>query len=365
MGVASHLVGLELFGLRRKTTWTVTEKMELDEDVTPGQFSVGYKVKSDQGQEAFLKASDCDLLTDSDADFTGRMMAGLMRFDAEKRILDHCNGNNMDRVVTAIDYGNSLLHHEGIKEPLFFIVFELAHGDIRERVVGNSYPDLPWAVSAMHHLATAISQLHAGKVCHNDVKPANFLYYETDVQKLADLGCATWEASSAMNDERHDIGDPAHAPPEILYANNDLDKKSLCTVDARKAADLYQLASLCLYLLTGRALTPAVSERLAFEHRPHSEGGGWSGTFESVLPYWREAFGRTLDDIVGARIEAEPNARKVKALQELLEVISQLGEPDPTLRGHPANRIGQQDHRSVARYITKFDRLRPLLVSVH
>lgn len=365
MGVASNLIGLELTGLRRKSTWTVVEKLELDEEVTPGQFSVGYKVKSNDGQEAFLKASDCDLLTNDDADFTGRMMAGLMRFDAEKRILEHCNGNNMDRVVTAIDYGNSLLVNDGVKEPLFFIVFELAHGDIRERVVGNSYPDLPWAVSAMHHLATAISQLHSGKVCHNDVKPANFLYYDFDTQKLADLGCATWESSIAMNDEKHDIGDPAHAPPEILYANSDPARKVLCSVDARKAADLYQLASLCLYLLTGRALTPAVSERLAVAHRPYSEGGGWSGTFEDVLPYWREAFGRTLDDIVVARIQTETNPRKARAISEIAEVIKQLGEPDPALRGHPANRLGQQDRRSVARYIAKFDKLRPLVSSIH
>lgn len=365
MGVASHLTGLELTGLRRKTTWTVLEKLEIGDDITPGQFSVGYRVKSEQGHDAFLKASDCDLLTDSEADFAGRMMAGLMRFDAEKKILDHCNGNNMDRVVTAIDYGNSLLIHDGVKEPLFFIVFELAHGDVRERVVGNSPPDLAWAVSAMHHLATAISQLHSGKVCHNDVKPANFLYYDLGLQKLADLGCATWEASVAMNDERHDIGDPAHAPPEILYANTDESKKILCSVDARKAADLYQLGSLCLYLLTGRALTPAISERLAQEHRPHSEGGGWTGTFEGILPYWREAFGRALEDIVQPRIEAEENPRKARALRELSDVIRQLGEPDPSLRGHPANRLGQQDRRSVARYITKFDNLRPLLVSIH
>jgi serine/threonine protein kinase len=365
LGVASHLLGLELTGLRRKATWKVIEKLELDDDVTPGQFSVGYKVRSNQGQEAFLKASDCDLLTDNDADFTGRMMAGLLRFDAEKKILDHCNGNNMDRVVTAIDYGNDLLPHDGIKEPLFFIIFELAHGDIRERVVGNAHPDLVWAISAMHHLATAISQLHSGKVCHNDVKPANFLYYTSNDQKLADLGCATWEAAAAINDERYDIGDPAHAPPEILYANTAKTKKELCAVDARKAADLYQLGSLCLYLLTGRALTPAVSERLAHEHLPHSDGGGWSGTFEDILPYWREAFGRAIDDIIAPRIQVETSERKGRALRELADIIKQLGEPDPALRGHPANRSGQQDRRSVSRYITKFDALRPLIVSVH
>ena len=359
------MLGLELTGLRRSATWTVIEKLELSDDITPGQFSVGYKVRSSDGQDAFLKASDCDLLTDDDADFTGRMMAGLMRFDAEKKILEHCNGNNMDRVVTAIDYGNDLIVHDGVKEPLFFIVFELAHGDVRERVVGNSYPDLPWVVSAMHHLTTAVNQLHAGKVCHNDVKPANFLYYDLNTQKLADLGCATWESRAAMNDERHDIGDPAHAPPEILYANTDESRKRLCSVDARKAADLYQLASLCLYLLTGRALTPAISERLSLEHRPLSEGGGWSGTFEDVLPYWREAFGRTIDDIIGPRIESESNGRKARAVEQLADVIRQLGEPDPALRGHPANRMGQQDRRGVERYITKFDNLRPLLMSIH
>jgi serine/threonine protein kinase len=215
----------------------------------------------------------------------------------------------------------------------------------------------------MHHLATAISQLHSGKVCHNDVKPANFLYYSSNVQKLADLGCATWESSSAVNDQRHDIGDPAHAPPEILYANTEDSQKTLCGVDFRKAADLYQLASLCLYLLTGRALTPAVMERLALEHRPHTDRGGWSGTFDDVLPYWREAFGRTIEDIVTTRIEAESSARETRVMQDLAEIIKQLGEPDPSLRGHPSNRMGQQDRRSVSRYIARFDRLRSLLAS--
>jgi hypothetical protein len=62
MGGASHLIGQKLVGDRAKEEWNVLEQIKLQSSLTPGQFSVGYRVKSVSGKEGFLKASDIGML---------------------------------------------------------------------------------------------------------------------------------------------------------------------------------------------------------------------------------------------------------------------------------------------------------------
>ncbi len=138
-----------------------------------------------------MKITDLELMTGSTENLLERVAAAAGAHTFERRILDHCQGNNMDRVVTAIDYGDTQVEVDGDKDVIFFLVFELAEGDIRPQVSSNRRADFLWCVGALHHLAVAVQQLHAGGVCHNDIKPANFLLFTREVQKLADLGCAT------------------------------------------------------------------------------------------------------------------------------------------------------------------------------
>ena len=103
----------------------------------------------------------------------------------------------MDRIALAIDFGEAMIEHGGVKEPVFYIFFDLAECDVRVQVDKRTRFDIFWIVAALHDLAVAIQQLHQGKVTHNDIKPPNFLVFLRDmkfrerIQKLADLGCAT------------------------------------------------------------------------------------------------------------------------------------------------------------------------------
>lgn len=71
------------------------------------------------------------------------------------------------------------------------------------------------------------------------------------------------------------------------------------------------------------------------------------GVFEDVLPYLRDAFGR------GVKLFGEDVPEEVRG--EMVEVVRQLCEPDPRLRGHPRNRAGGGNQYSLERYISKFD----------
>lgn len=140
MGAAAHLSGQTLRGTRRSpitgtsTDWTVHDRLTgNDEMLTPGQFSIGYLVKGSDGREAFMKASDLDLVT-GDGDVVSKILGAAQAYKFERDILDYCQGNNMDRVVTAIDYGEARVTFDDSPDVLFYLIFELAKGDIRNQV---------------------------------------------------------------------------------------------------------------------------------------------------------------------------------------------------------------------------------------
>jgi serine/threonine protein kinase len=318
---------------------------------------VGYRVQDQNGRPAFMKISDLDLMTGEGTDLLERISGAALAHRFERQILDHCQGNNMDRVVTALDYGDRQVDLDGEKDVIFFLVFELADGDIRRQVSSNRRADFLWCLGALHHLSVAIQQLHGGGVSHNDIKPANFLVFTREMQKLADLGCATSSLVVGVHDQRHDVGDPTYAPPEVLYANSEHSRAGLCADTSRRAADLYQLGSVAWFMVTGRMVTPSLVDRLADVHKPPCIPGGWSGSSEGILPHWREVQSLALVEEFNPGLSAIAELSADTA-NRFREAVLQLIEPDPSLRGHPHNRLGAQNPLSVERYVTLFNNLR-------
>lgn len=361
MGVAEHLIGRELHG-RKKTKWTVTERIQREEDGPDGMFfSVGYKVKSDDGREAFMKATDIGLLTQSDHSMFQRTSVALQQHDIETKMLEHCRGNNMDRIALAIDFGEAMVEHAGVKEPVFYIFFDLADCDVRVQVDKRTRFDIFWVYGALHDLAVAIQQLHQGKVTHNDIKPPNFLVFfrELDfkerVQKLADLGCATSPLMLSIYDDAICAGDPRYAAPEVMYAKQT--DVVLRTFDARRSVDVFHLGCMIFFLVTGRMLTIEIVRHLPPEQRPPEDDADWSGSYSDVIPYWREAFGRVLLEFK-AKLPVDAKGRLVPSSEQLIDALVQLAEPDPALRGHPLSRVGHSDRFSLQQYISLFNSLR-------
>lgn len=271
----------------------------------------------------------------------------------------------MDRVVVAVDFGNTMILGPGGKEPIFYLMFELAESDVRIRVDRRTKFDYIWTLAALHDLAVAIQQLHKGDVNHNDIKPENFLVFKDltfpeRMQKLADLGCATSPLIVSLYDDALCAGDPRYAAPEVIYGQPK--DAALRTFNARRASDIYHLGSMIFFLVTGRMLTPEIVQRLPPEQRPPRENDDWSGCLSDVLPYWRQASAVVLEDFV-ARLPKTNSGELTKLSSGLLTALQELGEPNPSLRGHPHNRRANGDPYSVEQYISLFNDLRRFVLN--
>jgi hypothetical protein len=62
-----------------------------------------------------MKASDSNIGTNEEFGLADRAQPALTAYIFERTILDHCNGNNMDRVVVAIDHGEQLIVVDGVR----------------------------------------------------------------------------------------------------------------------------------------------------------------------------------------------------------------------------------------------------------
>lgn len=358
MTVCENLVGYELPGKRRGHIWTVVEKIAAQPNATPGNFSVGYKVRNENGDEGFMKASDLSIFSKGD-DILKAITDATTAHTFERSILDHCRGNNMDRVVTALDYGESQIKTENQTDYVFYLIFEVADGDMRKHVTKQGEMSLLWSVTTLHNLFVASNQLHTALVAHNDIKPANALIFNNNIQKIADLGRATSELFPAAHDMYMCAGDRRFAPPEQLYPSN-IRLTHFERAQKRIVGDLYNLGSLIHFIITARMVTPEIITLLRPEHRPRNMNGGSQDSYEAALPYWQDAFASQVERLGPACVEHfGPGVQD--ELQTLVQMVKQLCEPDPLLRGHPNNFGKGQNQMSLERFISALDSIKKRL----
>lgn len=354
MGIADNLVGRDLKGRgRTPRTWSVYERLE-SKSGTPGFFSVAYRCRDSEGNEAFLKATDLSKVLDADPDdLLGNIVKASTAHKFERDILEHCRGNRMDRVVTALDYGEENIVHDGKIDILLFLVFELAEGDLRHRIKKQAEFDLIWTFSALHEFAIGVSQLHGGEVYHNDIKPANALVFSDSTGKIADLGRATTPLMSVSHDSNQCAGDLRFAPPEQIYVP-DFHLKMDDRFNFQRAGDLYNLGSLAHYLLTAVSVTQEITQRMRPEHRPpQHDGTGWLDGLSLVLPFWTDSFSQILEEL-NTVIADDWSPQMIEEFEFLKSMIIELCEPDWKKRGDKRF-IGKSNQYNLARYITRLD----------
>lgn len=325
----------QLSGLRLEGGWTVGEMLRRPPESTGGCFSVSYHVVSDGGAKAFLKALDfSEALHAPDP---ARVLQSLTdAYNFERDLLAQCANGRMDRVVRAIADGT--IRGSGL--PVQYLILELADGDVRRHLAAVGRIDVAWKLRALHHIATGLWQLHKVGIAHQDMKPSNALVCNTKETKVGDLGRAAYKGHKAPSDNCPCAGDPAYAPPELLYNHLPSDWGQ-----RRFGCDLYLLGSMVVFLFAGVSMTSLLLTEM------HADYGWrtWTGTFPDVLPYVRDAFNRALQrfhDSLDERLRSE-----------LTQIVRQLCEPDPELRGHHSDRQVKVGMLSLERFVSAFNRL--------
>ncbi len=344
----------QLSGLKTSDGWQIGSLVAKAVYQTGGAFSTGYIAKHDDGREGFLKALDFSIAERASDKI--RALEDLTRvYNFERDVLKLCRGEHLSKVVVAITDGSIEMESAPFGE-VFYLIFELADGDIRKHVVASSTFDSVWILRTLHHIAVGISQLHGHGIYHQDIKPSNILVFEQQrTSKLADLGRAHCKTIEAPHDLAPLPGARSYAPPEQLY-NFHLQDRML----ARASADLYLLGSMAYFLFTGTMLTPSIVSRLRPEHRPPmlaDDDGGWRGYFEDVLPYVEAAFSEALGEFRQA-VRDRLGEDSESMAGELVGLLANLAAPHPVRRGHPGEAtLRHSDLFALRRFVSAFDRL--------
>lgn len=280
-----------LQGVVLKDYWTVIAMDPRLATQTGGSFSVCYLVSDPSGKLAYLKALDfAGALQSPDP---ARAIESLVeQFNFERDLLDYCLGQQMSRVVRAVDHGTVKLG-DGFSDVVQYIVFEPAEGDLRKLINGFGEIDEAWAVTIVHQTAVGLSQLHAREIAHQDLKPSNVLSFDGPANaKIADLGCASRSGIQSPRDYLKIPGARAYAAPELVFGRFDPDWRT-----RRIAPDLFQLGSLACFLYTGLFMLPSILNRLPIDFRPKGFGGNFSGSFNDALPFVQDAYVRFLSEV--------------------------------------------------------------------
>lgn len=319
--------------------WTVTELIKRPRNTSGGRFSTSYIVRSSAGEKAFLKAMDYTEALDSE-DPAMVLEAMTRAYNFERNLLEKIKSRRLSRVVEVLDSGTLRLDGDDRSMVVQYLIFELADRDVRALVEWNSDFGVGWALRTLHQTAAALQQLHAVEIAHQDVKPSNILLFEDSYSKLADLGRAFDRQRAAPHDGLNCPGDQTYAPPELLYGYLLRDWRA-----RRLGCDMYLLGSLTVFLLAGVSATHLLLKRL---HRQHHYDM-WAETYREVLPYLQRAFTQMIREL---RLEIRPDIADAVA-----ELVEQLCNPDPELRGHPRNILSSGNQYSLERYVSAFDRL--------
>lgn len=329
---AELLTGITLDG-----GWSVTGRTPISSVTTGGFFSVGYVAEQADGSRGFVKALDFHKAISGTGDPIDAVNKVTEAFAFERDLLERCRNARMDKIVLAIDEGNINVPGFGALGVVPYLIFELAERDIRAQIDFVRHFDLAWTLRSLHNVAVGLKQLHRQEITHKDLKPSNVLMFHRSLFKIADLGRAARKGYSAPHDSTAwSHGDRGYAPLELLYGREDPDWNV-----RNIGCDAYLLGSMIVFFFTGVSMTSLVLSQMDPAHR-HDK---WTGGYDTVFPYVQDAFGKALNHFAAAVPE---NVRK-----DLTQIVSELCNPDPKLRGSIAARRGGRNFMET--YVTRLN----------
>jgi hypothetical protein len=221
----------------------------------------------------------------------------LARFEREVQLTAQLSHPN---TVSIFDYGRT-------PDGVFYYAMELLDGVDLQTLVERFGPQDPSrVVHVMTQVASSLAEAHAIGLVHRDVKPANVILCERggmpDVAKVVDFGLVKDVASLGrdLTLSRVDtlLGTPLYLAPESLVAPNQVDGR----------ADLYALAAVGYFLLSGRPVFEASSVMEVCAQHLHAEPERPSARLGEPLP-------RELEDILLRCLAKKPEERFATAGQ--------------------------------------------------
>ncbi len=211
-----------------------------------------------------------------------------------------------DSVVQTFDYGEA--------DGLIYLALEWADGeplsDFIERT-GRLAP--PLVVNIITQLAGALGAAHASDIIHRDLKPENIVYNpETQAVKLLDFGIARdAQADPAQRLTRTGffVGTLQYVAPEALSGEL-----------VGPSADIYSLATIAYYLLTGLHPYEGKSPRELFQQLLTADPKPLNRAVKGVK------FSAALERAIMRGLQRDPNDRPAD-VEEFADGTAKAAEP--------------------------------------
>jgi eukaryotic-like serine/threonine-protein kinase len=253
-GVAMSVVASRvIFGLR----------VEVDKVRRLGQYTLEGKI-GEGGMGVVYRASHAMLRRPTAIKLLRPEIAGeeaLRRFEREVLLTASLSHPS---TVAIFDYGRT-------PQGLFYYAMEYLDGLNLEQLVRRYGPQPPARVAhIMRQVCGALAEAHAVGLIHRDIKPANIILSERgglpDVAKVVDFGLVksfeptARQADLELTSANLIVGTPLYMAPEAIGGSAALDGRS----------DLYALAAVGYFLLTGAPVFQAKSQVEIFAHHLHT-----------------------------------------------------------------------------------------------
>ena len=145
-------------------------------------------------------------------------------------------------------------------QTLYYVMQYLEGGSLADKVGSSGRLDSNTAKKYIFQIGNAISYLHKQKICHYDIKPANIMLPDDDKAVLIDFGISRHYDELGNSTTTRPVGySNGFSPPEQILGE---------TQKFSPASDIYSLAAILYFMLTGKTPSEGMEANISMENCP-------------------------------------------------------------------------------------------------
>lgn len=232
------------------------------------------------------------------------------------------------RLQASVEHPHVLdVYEVGESDHGLFLSMRLVSGKTLLDLLRNGELDALRSIRLLGQVTDALDAAHRAGLVHRDVKPQNVLVGDDDHAFLADFGLTRGTAETTVAASAPLLGSVAYVAPEIVRGE-----------EPTPASDRYSFAATLFHCLTGDVIYPRGSDA-AVLYAHAAEPPPRASERRPELP-------RALDDVFGAALAKQPEARPDRAStivddarEAMGSSLTEIGSPD--LAAPPVRTAGE------------------------
>jgi serine/threonine-protein kinase len=171
-------------------------------------------------------------------------------------------------------------------------------------------------------MCAALAEAHALGIVHRDIKPQNILFGTvggSKLPKLADFGIAKWSAETEDSGQRAEDTAIVAGQKLAMYSPSWAAPEQLAGQPVSPATDIYSLACVAVYMLSGRAIFADEDVYAGYKKRRHAD----ENVRDALQPL---KIAKAVIDILSHALAFDPKKR-IPKVEDFAAELQQATEP--------------------------------------